>query len=248
MRISIVCLVVFSSIAAFGQGQDTISFTNHTNNRNFNRSDTNRIVISPDGVDLHYYQYRKLLNTGDYILKANGNPNLASTKFYLKKVTAADRAIWLEKIKRQMPIASPALFENKLLDIEAFGSAISPQMLADKSVILVFFSASLPNSYADFGHLNAVIEKLGDPKNQVILAVTPDKKAQALTILKNNPLNNSVLVSGAGEIMSRLKLNTYPTFVMTDKHHIIRLALSGSSPMVMPAFRGTFKQFAAPQE
>lgn len=247
MRIFNVCFLVFCSIAVFGQGQDTITFVNH-NNRGSNRSDTTRMVISPEGTALHYYQYRKLLNTGDYLLKADGNPNLASTKLYLKKITPEDRAIWLEKIKRQMPVGSPMLLENSLLNVQPFTKEINLATLEGKSVILVFFSAALPNSYADFGHLNAVIEKMGDPTSQVIIAVSPDKELPAMEVLKNHPINHAILVSGASALMSKYKLNTFPTFIMTDKTHIIRLALSGSSPMVMPAFRGTIKQVAALNE
>jgi len=49
------------------------------------RIDTNDLVYDRRGKALRYFQYKRLLQSGDYTIRVEGNPESAERKYYLKR-------------------------------------------------------------------------------------------------------------------------------------------------------------------
>ena len=86
--------------------------------------DTDIVAYDESGKELRYYQYIKLLNTGEYKLVSKGTPGTQAVS-YLKKISPQDNARLYAIIKARMAIKSPFLQEGSTLDVSpllrAFG-------------------------------------------------------------------------------------------------------------------------------
>lgn len=49
------------------------------------RIDTNEVVYDKRGNALRYFQYKRLLQSGEYTIRVEGNPDSAARKYFLKR-------------------------------------------------------------------------------------------------------------------------------------------------------------------
>ena len=49
------------------------------------RIDTNEVVYDKRGKALRYYQYKRLLQSGEYTIRVEGDPESADRKYFLKR-------------------------------------------------------------------------------------------------------------------------------------------------------------------
>ncbi|HEY0244832.1 MAG TPA: TlpA disulfide reductase family protein [Mucilaginibacter sp.] len=206
------------------------------------RLDTNQLVYDEEGNALHYYQYTKLLNTGEYTIRQSAPSGTPGVKAYLKKLDPQENLRFYEMIKPRIALKSPLLQEGKVLDISPFLGTINQEDFNRKAVVIVFWYADCPPCTESFNSLNDIFGQINNPENLIVVAVTYDNEQIASAKLKQKPLMYARLLSNAGQIISAYQLTTYPSFVVADKDHIIRFAVSGLSPITIPLFKSTIRQ------
>lgn len=202
-------------------------------------TDTNRIVYDEQGNALHYYQYNKLVNSGDYTIRYHGRPGDTSVKAHLMKLTDVDKARFLVMIKERLSIKSGKLKEGNALDLTPLQGALGGVDFNKKVVVLVFWSSGCPPCTESFDGLNNIFAQLPNPQDVVLIAITGDDKESALAKLKEKPLLNAQQITNGGGLYSAYDMNTTSGYVVADKDHIVRLALSGMSPLTLTAIKST---------
>jgi peroxiredoxin len=247
MKIS-VCFAVVLLFAApvFAQGDSSGNpnhAINHVTTRAMSRPlDTARVVYDEQGKTLHYNAYTKLVNTGDYGISRHGSPEDTAAKWYLKKLSPAEKEQGLARIKVFNAIKSPVLQEGMVLDVQPLVKESGEKVLDNKVVVLVFWNAWCPPCTESFSYINDIISRLKHPENIVMLAITSNSAQEAGKILKDKPLRYARTVSGAADVLKTYQLNRLPSYVITDKHHVIRFAVTGQSGQTMTAFEQALKQ------
>ncbi|NCD71106.1 peroxiredoxin family protein [Mucilaginibacter agri] len=235
---------LFSFIAAASYGQDTVRrpVITHSLSSVRTKMDTTRLVYDEEGNELHFYQYQKLMNTGDYtITTKRASPDDPATKLYLKKLSDIEKREMYDIAKQRMAIKSPLLQEGTELDITPLTRALTAEELANKVIVLIFWNTECAVCTESFGSLNAFLQQIHNPENLVVLAITPEPQEVAAAKLKEKPLHHAQLLSNAGSIAKGYQLYNYPSFIVTDKSRIIRYAISGMGPFVLPSFKEAIK-------
>jgi len=204
--------------------------------------DTNTVVYDEQGNALRYYQYEKLLNSGDYGIKGIPSTDGSGMKYYITKISQQENFRRFEAIKQLMTIKSPLLHEGMELDVTPLLNVINRKDLDNKVVVLVFWNTGCPPCTESFASLNQFFTQIYNPDHIAVIAITPDDEKIALAKLKEKPLVNARLLTNAGDIIHYYQLNDYPSYVVTDKDHIIRFALSGISPVTISNFKSTIRQ------
>jgi len=236
-------LALLCVLAIKANGQDTVKrriMTTRESSFRF-KLDTNQIVYDEQGKALHYYQYEKLLNTGDYTMRLSGSPSDPATKRYLKKLSDQEKNAQFESVKARMVIKSPVLQEGMSLNTMPLTRAINATELDGKVIVLIFWGADCPPCTESFASLNDFLKQIHNPEDLLLLAITPDDKEVADAKLKEKPLLYAQLLSNARSITKDYQLSTYPSFVVADKSHVIRYAISGSSSITLPMLKSTIK-------
>jgi len=188
--------------------------------------DTNRVVYDENNQPLRYYQYQKLLFTGDYTLRYDGSPSDTSAKAYLKKLPPQEREQMFERMKSFYLNKSPLLQENKELDITPLlDYAATKQELDNKVVVLIFWSAQCPPCTESFSVLDDYFKEINDPDKIIIMALTRDKDLAVASKMRSKPLKNARLINDAGKIIDAYQNKQLPAFVVANKKHIITYSL-----------------------
>jgi peroxiredoxin len=237
--LALLCILAIKSYA-----QDTVRHQTITHGVSSMRMkmDTAKLVYDDEGNVLHFYQYQKLMNTGDYtITTKRASPDDPATKFYLRKLTEEEKRKMYELAKPMMAIKSPMLQENTQFNITPLTQAVSAEELNNKVIVLIFWNTDCSVCTESFSSLNAFLQQIHNPENLVVLAITPDPQEVAAAKLKEKPLHHAQLLSNAGPIAKGYQLYNYPSFVVADKNHIIRYAVSGMGPIVLPSFKEAIK-------
>jgi peroxiredoxin len=235
----IVLLVNMFYITAYGQ--DSIRRAKFVSERRI-RLDTNQLVYDEKGNALHFYQYTKLTNTGEYTIKLSAPPGTPGVKAYLQKIDPQESLRLYELIKPRIAIKSPLLQEGKVLDITPFLSIINKEDFEKKAVVIVFWYSDCPPCTDSFSSINDIFKQIDNPDDLIVIAVTYDDEKIASAKLKQKPLMYARLISNARQIVHDYQLATYPSFVIADKDHIIRFAVSGLSPITIPLFKSAIRQ------
>lgn len=204
--------------------------------------DTNRIVYDEQGNALHYYQYTKLLNTGDYRIKLNGPPDAPGTKSFIIKTTPQEQLRMYQFIKDKITIKSPLLKEGSTLDVTPLQQAFRDENFDKKVVILVFWNASCPPCTESFASINDLFRQINNPQNIEVIAITPDDEKTAIDKLKEKPLLYAKLISGGWAVMNAYQLKSYPSYVVADRDHVIRYAVTGNSSVTISMLKNSISQ------
>ncbi len=237
-------LMIFIYSGAYSQ-EDSIkkySVARTTTSTVGRRLDTNEVVYDEQGKALHYYQYQRLLNSGQYTFRLDGMPGSSNTKRYLKRLSVQEQNRMYDVIKERMAIKSPLLKENTELDVAPFTSIVPARQLENKVVVLIFWNTECPPCTESFADINDFLKQIHNPEDLIILAITSNTKQEATAKLKEKPLLYAQLISNAGSIFNAYQLYSYPSYVVTDKKHTIRCAITGSSQISLPAFKSTIQE------
>lgn len=185
--------------------------------------DTNEVFYDESGKALHYYQYQKLLNSGQYTFTLDGPPGTPGVKKHLLKLTAQDQSQMYSVIKKLMEIKSPLLKEGTVLDVSPLSGVFSAGQLENKVVVMIFWNTDCPPCTESFAEISAFLKQVQNPENLVVLAITSNNKREAAAGLKEKPLLYSRLISGGASVFNAYQLQSYPSYVVADKTHVIRL-------------------------
>jgi peroxiredoxin len=199
--------------------------------------DTNRIVFDENDKPLRYYQYTKLLNTGNYTIKRNGSIDDPKSKMYLEKLNDADKYRMYQLMKTSTEIKSPYLKEEMQLNTTPLDKFYSPDQLKNKVIFLIFWYADCPPCTDSFEAINTILKKINNTNDLLVVAITGDLSDKALQKLKEKPLNYSDLISDARGIFNQYQLKSYPAYVVADKSGTIRFSNSGTSSQTIPALK-----------
>lgn len=203
--------------------------------------DTNEVIYDEKGNALRYYQSQKLLNTGEYTITMDMVNGVPGTTKRLKKLTVTEQNAAYEHLKAMMAIPGQYLKEGQLLDVAPLLTILNKQEVDQKAIVMIFWSPECPPCTESFSALNDFFTQIYNPERIAILAITTDDKSVAAAKLKQKPLVNAQLLSNARDITSAYDLNSYPAFVVTDKEHIIRLAIRGTGSITINAFKNTIR-------
>lgn len=202
-------------------------------------TDTNLIVYDEQGHGLRYYQYTKLVNSGDYGIRYNGRPGDPGVQGHLKKLTDADKAQFLAIMKERMSIRTDKLKDGSILDITPLQDALHGVDFRDKVIVLVFWNSGCPPCTENFASINNIFSQLPNQQDVVLVALTTENKEAAAAKLGAKPLLNALEITNSSGINTTYGISKLPSYVVTDKDHIIRLALAGASPMTSTAIKTT---------
>jgi peroxiredoxin len=202
--------------------------------------DTNAVVYDEQGKVLKYYQYTKLLNSGEYTLRGTGAPGSPGAKLTVVKMPEEQKAMMLQMVKQNMTIKSGVLREGNILDVNALKNAFEQENFDGKAIVMVFWYADCPPCTTSFESLNDILKEFADP-NLVSVGVTNDNKKIAADKLKEKPLLTTHLLSNGYKVSGAYGIYEYPTYVITDKAHVIKLAITGSSPFTLSMIKTTIK-------
>lgn len=204
-------------------------------------SDSNAVVYDEQGNALRYYQYSKMISSGNYTLRSDGPPGTPGTKQSLIKLTPELRARVFTTIKPMLTISSGPLGEGNTLDVNPLLKQLKLDNLDGKALVLVFWAADCTPCTGAFSTLNNDFKQT----DIVTIAITADSKGVAERQLKETPLTASYLLNNAGKIFSSYGVFKWPTYIVTDKTHVIKFALAGNSPFIIPALGDAIKGVAS---
>jgi len=227
----ILCLI---STLAIGQVSVSVS------ERAGPRLDTNKVVYDEQGKPLRYYQYSKLLNSGEYTLKSDGDPFRPETKNFLKKLTLDEQVSMMQMSKKFMKINNPILEEGAILDISPLTDVFSKDTLYRKVIILIFWNTQCPPCTESFESFNNFLKQIRS-NDAMVIAVTSDNKPDALAKLKEKPLLYANVVSDGQSVIDAYNIRSFPSFIITDRSQIVRLAIAGQGPQTIPLIQSTLR-------
>ncbi len=206
--------------------------------------DTNMVVYDDQDKPLRYYQYTKLVNSGDYTIRGNGAPGAPGTRPKLVRMTDDMKKQMYDSVKPFITIKEGSLQEGLVLDTKALLDELKGETLNKKAVLLIFWNIDCPPCTGSFANYNELIKSINNP-DLVTIAITSDKKNDVAEQLKKTPLNASYILNNAFRISGSYGIYEFPTFVFADKDHLITMAVRGNSPVVMPALVKNIKEALA---
>lgn len=202
--------------------------------------DTNAVAYDEQGKVLKYYQYTKLLNSGEYTIRPNGIPGAPGTTMTIVKMDEDQKATMYSNIRRNLAIKSGVLKEGNVLDAAILNDAVEQENFEGKAIAMIFWNAGCPPCTASFENINDILKELNDAR-LVSVAVTNDSKNVAAAMLKQKPLLATHLISNGYKVSGAYGVYEYPTYVVTDKNHVIKFAMTGSSPLTLSIMKGAMK-------
>ena len=132
--------------------------------------------------------------------------------------------------------------EDKELDITPLLSDVNKEDMNGKVIVLIFWYADCPPCTESFGSLNSFFKQMYNPQDLIIIAVTSNNEQIASAKLKQKPLLHTLLLSNARRISDFYQIKLYPSYIVTDKNHIIRFAVNGESLITVPMLKSTISQ------
>jgi thiol-disulfide isomerase/thioredoxin len=198
-----------------------------------NLLDTNMIVLDEQGKTLKYYQYQKLLNSGEYtFMRTVGQAN-----FVLKKLSSEEQVKYSELVETLMAVKSPMLKKGEKLDMSPFSDILAKEESEQKVKVLIFWSSACPPCTESFESINETLKQISNRDEVLMLAVTGDSQTVASQKLKEKPLLYAKLISNASSVFKYYQHYTTPIFVIADKNDVIRFSVDGIGPQMINAFK-----------
>jgi|GEM_PF-868648 len=204
--------------------------------------DTNVLAYDEQGKELRYYQYEKLVGSGEYTLRGRGGlPGAPGTKLMVVKMPPEQMEEMYKMVKPMITIKAGALREGNVMDVKPLLKMLKNETLDRKAVLLIFWGVNCPPCTSVFGNFNDLFKEVNDPE-LVTIGISNDYKSDANEQLKKTPLNATYLLNDASRISGAYGMDGYPVYVLADKDHNVTFALRGGSPFVMPALRKAIKE------
>ncbi len=240
-KLIIAILITFSGIAAMAQ-IPPIPTQGSTATM---RLDTNTLVYDEQGKALRYYQYARLIGSGDYTMRiVGGAPGTPGAKNVLVKMPDELKAQMYEAAKSRMAIKAGALREGGVLDVKPLVKALKNETLDNKPVLLIFWNVGCPPCTAVFANINDLFKEVNNP-DLVSIGISLDEKEQVEDQLKKTPLNATYSLHDASRISGAYGIYEYPVYVLADKDHNIKFSVRGGSPFVLPALKKAINELSS---
>ena len=238
-------LLILSSYPLLAQ--DTTRFKGATIRQSIEakKLDTNEVVYDEQGNALRFYQYTRLLNSGDYTFGMTITPNDPIPKRKLIKLTPEKKLAMAEILKGKMEINSPYLKVGMTFDTKPLLANFKKEELANKILLLIFWNVDCPPCTESFADINTLLKESGHEQEILAIGITYNSKDVAMEKLKQKPLN-AVLVSDAREALASYRMNSYPAYVLVNREGIIKYATSGSGLFTFPNLKSTLKEIVQP--
>lgn len=200
--------------------------------------DTAQLAVDEKGNKLHFYQYVKLLQSGQYdIIPIDANGQLL-TEYRLKKRDPNRDLEIYEVAKKQIASKSAMLQEGSKLSVAPLAHLINPEEFEGKAIVLIFFTAECDQCNRSLAGLDSFFKEIYDPKKMIIVAINNREKEETYEQLKLTPLPNARIIYDAYKIIKESYwVNASNAFVVTDKNHIIQFAAEGGGGIINTVFR-----------
>ncbi|GAB2982679.1 hypothetical protein GCM10027049_19260 [Mucilaginibacter puniceus] len=205
--------------------------------------DTTILAIDEKGNKLHFYQYIKLLQSGQYddIIPIDRNGQLL-TEYRLKKRDPIRDLEIYEMAKKQIASKSAVLQEGSKLTIAPLAHLIKPEEFEGKAIVLVFFTAECDQCNRGLAGMDSFFKEVYDPEKMIIVAINYRDKDKTYEQLKLTPLPNARIIYDAYKIIKEAYwINASNAFVVTDKNHVIQFTAEGSGGIINTVFRSKVK-------
>lgn len=200
--------------------------------------DTTKLAVDEKSNKLHFYQYIKLLQTGQYdIIPIDANGQLLAEYHLKKRDPNRDLEIY-EVAKKQIASKSAMLQEGSKLTVAPLAHLINSEEFEGKAIVLVFFTADCDQCNRGLAGLDSFFKEVYDPKKMIIVAINYRDKDKTYEQLKLTPLPNARIIYDAYKIIRESYwINASNAFVVTDKNHIIQFAAEGGGGIINTVFR-----------
>ena len=119
---------------------------------------------------------------------------------------------------------------------------LEKEELDNKAIVLLFWNSDCPPCTDSFSSLNDFFKQISDRKDIIVIALTGDREHVANTQLKETPLLFTKIKNNAHKIINAYQLDSYPSYVVADKNHVITYAISGQAPVTINMFKNSINQ------
>jgi thiol-disulfide isomerase/thioredoxin len=185
------------------------------------------IVTDTSGTRYPYVIWKKLLSTGNYVLKSN-KPASDSTRYLLVELSAVEKNARAANMPK--PLESPFFTTGEKIKLfntkDINGDKIKLKELAGKVIVLNFWFIGCPPCREEIPELNKIAIDYASNPDVVFVAVCLDEKADIKEFLKDKAFSYHIIDYGRA-YADLYKLNLYPTNVVLDRQGIVRFHGSG---------------------
>lgn len=231
-----VCILCIYWVIAHGQDKIMVRKVKVTNDSTMGL-DTNKMAIDDHGNKLHFYQYKKLLQSGQYGISSRGANGPLLNEYRLEKRDDSKNLEIYEMAKKQIAIKSAMLQEGNKLSVEPFSHLMKADEFDGKAIVLIFFTANCDQCNMSLVGLDSFFKQVYDPKKMVIIGVNNYNKQWTDYQLRLTPLTHAQVISDGSNIKEAYWITTSNAFVVTDKNHIIQFATEGSGGIIGSVLR-----------
>jgi hypothetical protein len=194
--------------------------------------DTSKMAIDEHGNQLHFYQYKNLLQSGQYGLSSRGPNNTQLNEYRLEKRDDSKNLEVYEMVKKQIAIKSVMLQEGSKLSVEPLSHLMKADEFDGKAIVLIFFTANCDQCNMGLAGLDSFFKQVYDPQKMVIIGINNYNKQWTDYQLRLTPLPHTQVISDGNNIKEAYWITTSNAFVVTDKNHIIQFATGGSGGII----------------
>jgi thiol-disulfide isomerase/thioredoxin len=192
------------------------------------------IVKDSSGTIYPYVIWQKLLQTGEYNIKAL-NINADPPEFLLVRLNEAEMKARDERMPKPRESAyfrtGTNISNAKLVTLDK--KKYNLKDLAGKVVVLNFWFINCPPCRMEIPHLNKMTETYKGREDVIFLAVALDEAYELKNFLKEMPFNYGI-VDGGRYIASQYGITSYPTHVVLDKEGKVAFHTSGYGMGTVP--------------
>lgn len=188
------------------------------------------LVMDSTGKALPYKEWKTMITTGEYLIKAK-DPENESAGFILYKYSKNELST--RKAHMSQPPQGP--FTNgkpfKPFDIKGIdGFKLSARGWAGKIVVLNFWYVKCVPSKQEIPELNKMAAAYANDKDIVFIAVCRDEKDKIEKFIKETPFIYQQVIGGES-FTDKLGIDNYPVDVVIDKKGIVRYNSAGYGPL-----------------
>lgn len=185
------------------------------------------IVRDSSGMQYQYIIWKKLLSTGNYMIKSIRDRD-NNTTFLLCKLTQEQKDQTASRLQKPPDSKFFTTGEKiRLFDCRDInGNKIKLKDLQGKVVVLNFWFIGCPPCRMEIPEINKISEKYANDPNVVFIAIALDEKSDITDFIKTNPFGYHIIEDGR-YYANLYKINLYPTNVVLNKEGKVQFHASG---------------------
>jgi thiol-disulfide isomerase/thioredoxin len=189
------------------------------------------LVMDSTGKVLPYKEWKTMITTGEYMLKAK-DPENESAGFILYKYSKEPLAARMAHMSQ--PPQGPYFTNGKPLkpfDIKGIdGFKLRARDWVGKIVVLNFWYIKCVPSKQEIPELNKIVAAHANDKDIVFVAICREEKDKIEKFTKEIPFTYHQ-VAGGESFPDKLGIDNYPVDVVIDKKGIVRYNSAGYGPL-----------------